>query len=461
MRELERCWHSNRSEFVVVYGRRRIGKTFIIRSYAKDNFSFSYVGVRGLSSGQQLQNFSYALQQHSQSALTPSVKNWLEAFRRLQELLSAQTGRKIVFIDELPWMDSPASGFINALENFWNGWAAFRDDICLIVCGSATSWMTDKLIYNKDGLHNRVTSQIYLRPFTLAETEEYLEASGCHWDRMQITQCYMAMGGVPYYLSLIHPEQSLAQNIDRLYFHKNSELREEFGELYHSLFKNASHYIDAVRILSAHREGMTRQEISQKLKLTGSSLTKLLSDLERCDFILGYKHFGNKKNNVIYRLTDFYTLFYFRFVADDRSQDENWWETNKNKPAVLVWQGLTFELICMLHLSQIKRALGINGISTATSSWRGSVEDKKYQIDIVIDRDDRIINLCEIKFSVAPFVIDKAYGEYLRERMGWFKAETKTRKSPVVTMITTYGVVQNKHSGVVQNEVMLDDLFCQ
>lgn len=459
IKELERCYRSDRSEFVIVYGRRRIGKTFLVRQFMRDQYAFSYVGVRNMSTRQQLDNFAIALKQYSGSPFVPTLKDWMDAFNHLKAIVEAQKGRKVIFIDEMPWMDKAKSNFVNALENFWNGWAASRNDICLIACGSATSWMTDKLIYNTGGLHNRITSRIYLRPFTLAEAEEYLEAAGCKWDRLQIAQCYMAMGGIPYYLSLIRPQDSLMQNIDRLYFGKNAELREEFGELYFSLFKNANPYLDIVKLLSTKRKGMTRQEISKQLNVTGSGLTRILSHLERCDFILGYSAFGGKKNNVIYRLTDFYTLFYLHFIANDRSQDKHWWEHNMNSSQVKAWQGNTFELLCMIHLQQIKYGLGISGIATSTSSWRSRSSEHNYQIDMVIDRSDRIINLCEMKFSVNRFIITKDYDLLLRDRMAWFVAETKTHKSPVITMITTYGVMPNKHAGVAQKQITLDDLF--
>ena len=459
IKELERCYRSDRSEFVIVYGRRRIGKTFLVRQFTRDQYAFSYVGVRDMSTRQQLDNFAIALKQYSGSLFAPTLKDWMDAFSHLKAIVENKKGRKVIFIDEMPWMDKAKSNFVNALENFWNGWAASRNDICLIACGSATSWMTDKLIYNTGGLHNRITCRIYLRPFTLAETEEYLAAAGSKWDRLQIAQCYMAMGGVPYYLSLIRPQDSLMQNIDRLYFGKNAELREEFGELYYSLFKNANQYIDIVKLLSTRRKGMTRQEISKRLDITGSGLTRILEHLERCDFILGYAAFGGKKNNVIYRLTDFYSLFYLHFVAKDRSQDIHWWEHNMNSPQVKAWEGHTFELLCMTHSQQIKNGLGISGIATSISSWRSRSSEHNYQIDMVIDRSDRIINLCEMKFSVNRFIITKDYDLLLRDRMAWFTAETKTRKAPVITMITTYGVMPNKHAGLAQKQITLDDLF--
>lgn len=456
---LKRCFESNRSEFLIVYGRRRIGKTFLVRNCFDDNFAFSHVGVRGLTTKEQIENFAESLKEYSNSSFAPSPKNWLEAFRMLRKILEEKDGKKIVFIDEMPWLDKGKSGFVAALEAFWNGWAANRKDIFLIACGSSTSWMVDKLIYNKGGLHNRITCHIYLRPFTLIETEEYLATRGCHWDRFQIAQCYMAMGGVPYYLSLIDTSTSLTQNIDRLYYSKNAVLRNEFYELYYSLFKNAEDYIEVIKALSNKREGMTRQELSKHIHKTGSGLTHLLQNLERSDFLLGYSKFGTKKNGVIYRLIDFYSLFYMRFIDGDRNQDSKWWEHNMNSSQVKSWQGFSFELLCMLHLPQIKQKLGIGGISTSTSTWRSDSPEHNYQIDMVIDRSDRIINLCEMKFSEGQYVINKDYETRLRERMSWFIAETKTRKATVITMVSTYGLLRNKHSWVVQNEVLLDDLF--
>ena len=457
--ELNRCAQSQRSEFVIVYGRRRIGKTFLVRHFLGNNITFSYVGVRGLATRQQLANFALALQEHSSSPFAPALANWMEAFAALRQLLVSHGGRKMVFLDEMPWMDSAKSDFVAALENFWNGWAATRDDICLIVCGSATSWMTEKLIYNQGGLHNRVTSSIYVRPFTLLEIEQYLDAKGCPWDRFQIAQGYMALGGVPYYWSLIHNGESLMQNIDRMFFGKNAILREEFNELFYSLFKNPDRYIDVVRVLSARREGLTRQQISDQLKTTGGTLTRVLNNLERCDFILGYAKFGTKSSNTIYRLADSYTVFYFKFIANERAQDELWWQHNINAPGVLAWQGLSFELVCLLHLRQIKQSLGIGGVATQASTWRSSDASHPYQIDLVIDRADRVINLCEMKFSAGRFAIDTNYATLLRDRRDWFVAQTKTRKTPVITLVTTQGVLPGKHAAVAQSQVTLDDLF--
>ena len=460
---LERKYRSNKSEFVIVYGRRRIGKTYLVNQVFADRFTFTYVGARKQKPEKQLQRFAEQLKVFSKSPYAPVLNNWEEAFNELRVLIESKPKdeRKVIFFDEMPWIDTPRSSFVEALEYFWNAWAAQRTDILFIACGSATSWMVDKLVKNKGGLHNRITEQIYLRPFHLGECEEYLHEAGCMWDRYTILQCFMALGGVPYYMSLLNPEESLAQNIDRLFFTKNAPMREEFNELFNALFNQADKYITIVHALAGKREGLLRTEIMDKTKMSGGSMTKILENLERCDFIETYARFNSSIRNTLYRISDPYTLFYFKFLHNKNTKDEHWWTNNMHSHAVEAWQGFSFETICMTHLEQIKVKLGISGVSTATSTWRklGDNVEKGMQIDLVIDRSDRIINLCEMKFSEGQYTITKDYEEKLRQRMSIFKAETKTRKSLMNTMITTYGLAKGLHTGIVQNEVLMDDLF--
>lgn len=460
---LNRKYNSQKAEFIVVYGRRRIGKTYLINNVFEDRFTFSYVGSRRQKPEKQLQRFAEQLRLYSGSTFAPELKNWEEAFMQLRTLIESrpQNERKVIFFDEMPWIDTPRSAFVDALEYFWNGWAAQRNDIIFIACGSATSWMVNKLIKNQGGLHNRITEQIYLRPLRLSECEEYLYAQGCEWDRYTIMQCYMAMGGVPYYMSLLNPEQSLSQNIDRLFFAKNAPMREEFDELFNALFNQADKYIDVMKVLANSKEGLLRADIIEKTGQSGGRLSIILENLERCDFIEKYTRYKSSVRNNIYRISDPYTLFYFKFLENKNTKDEHWWSNNMHSHSVEAWEGFSFELICMLHLEQIKKKLGIHIIATETSSWRtlGDKNRNGTQIDLVIERSDRIINLCEIKFSAEPYVITKDYEIKLRERMAIFKEVTGTRKSIVTTMITTYGILRGIHSGVVQSEVIMDDLF--
>lgn len=460
--KLQACMESERSEFVVVYGRRRIGKTFLVRRFFKDNYAFSFVGKHEMRREQQLAEFAKELMCYSHSTFVPQLKNWTEAFDALQRLLETYNipGKKVVFFDKMPWMDTPKSDFVSALENFWNGWANMRDDIVLVACGSATSWMVDKLLRNQGGLFNRITQKIYLRPFKLSEMEQYLDEKHFGWNRYQIAQCYMILGGIPFYLTLLNPKLSLLSNIDELFFaDAHAMLRTEYNELYSTLFKRPDNYLAVIRMLTERKEGFTRKEINEKTKLGGAALSKILSDLEQCDFIFSYARYGNAKNNAIYRIKDFYTLFYYKYVNGIDTKDSLRWTHLSSTPQVSSWQGFSFELLCLLHLDEIKKALGIDRILNDASAWRSRQPEQNTQIDLVIERADHNINLCEMKFSSGMYAIDKGYEQKLRERMSIFQAETMTRCSTRITLVTTYGVLQNKHSGIVNDEVLLDDLF--
>lgn len=456
---LMRCYHSERSEFAIIYGRRRVGKTFLVTQTFSGRFSFVFTGSHKASKERQLELFAKALQQYGNIPYSLHIDNWYHAFDALESMLSSsrQVGKKILFFDEMPWIDTARSEFVSALEDFWNTWAALRDDIYLIASGSATSWMVDHLVENQGGLHNRITSSIYLQPFSLLECEEYLRAHNCLWDRYAITQCYMYLGGIPFYYSLLDYRKELPANIDLLFFSPKAILKNEFKDLYNVLFHGADKYIEIVRLLAQRHNGITRKELAAKLGTDGGNLSRRIDNLEKCDFITCYSQFGNKKKGMIIRLTDFFTLFYLRFVEGKQSHSAVHWRNQLMEPSYISWQGLTFELIGLTHIDQIKRGLGISGVSTQISSWRSSQGDT--QIDLVIDRADRCVHLCEMKFSLSPFIIDKEYEMKLRERLAIFAEETKTRKALLTTFITTYGIKPGIHSGVVQSELTLDNLF--
>lgn len=464
--ELQRCLDSDRSELVIVYGRRRVGKTFLIDQFFHSKYDFTYVGGHRLSLRVQLRNFAKALKLASGSHSPLNLGDWFDAFDALEEYLeSLPAGRKkVVFIDEMPWIDSLRSNFTEAFENFWNGWAARRKDIMFIASGSATSWMIDNLVENQGGLHARITSQIYLRPFTLNETEQYLQQRGCLWDRFQIAQCYMFFGGIPFYLSLLDVRESLIQNVDRLCFARGGALRLEFDELYNALFTHADKYISVVRLLAEHRSGMTSREITEAIGVDGERLTKLLRNLERCDFLMKFRYYGKKKQDIIFKLTDFYTLFYIKYIEPNMDlYDEQWWQHHAASHSVETWQGLTFELLCLMHTRQIRQALNIGGVATEISAWFDKADKQKAQrgsqIDLIIERADRIIHLCEMKFSQGEYRITADYEEKLRNRMTLFREKTKNKHSLVHTFVTTFGVANGKLSSLVHSEVTLDGLF--
>ncbi len=462
IRQLTHAYESERSEFIAIYGRRRVGKTFLVRQIFENNFVFSYSGMANVTTREQLQKFYLTLKKHGVKE-NAYPQNWIEAFDLLERYLeSLPKGKKVVFLDELPWMDGPKSSFLPAFESFWNGWASARGDILLIVCGSATSWIVNKILRNRGGLHNRLTNQIYLQPFTLNECEEYANAIKLQMERRQIIEAYMILGGIPFYWSLLEPGKSLAQNIDSLFFGRNPKLGNEFKELYSSLFKNPELYIDLIKALGKKKAGMTREEIIENAKLAaGGTLSKYLEDLENCGFIRRYQAIGAKTKNALYQLIDNFTLFYFKFLADKQNTDKNFWSKIQISPIYHNWCGLAFERVCLLHSEQIKKALGISGVITSEYSWCTPPADGNpgAQIDLLIDRSDKAINLCEMKYANELYTIDAKYSEALRRKAEQFRRVTKTRKGLITTMITTYGLVKNTYSMNIYAQVKADDLF--
>jgi hypothetical protein len=449
------------SSFAAVYGRRRVGKTFLIRN-AFPSFDFQVTGMANVNTATQLSNFQIALNRYDvTSGDRPPAANWLEAFTRLTALLeSKESEKKIVFLDELPWLDTPGSGFLSALEHFWNSWASARN-ILLIVCGSAASWIINKLLNSRGGLHNRVTDRIPLFPFTLKECELFFKSRGTTFDRYQIVQLYMVMGGIPFYLSQIDPKLSAAQNIDRLSFTESGILRAEFDNLYHSLFQKAERHVQIIEALSKKTKGLSREDLLKASKMpNGGGTTRILRELEESHFIRKYRAFGKKDKNSIYQLTDFYSLFYLQWIRESDPSDQNYWVSQLDTPKQNTWAGYAFEQVCLEHISRIKLGLSIGGMKTETSAWSGKTDTSGAQIDLLIDRADRVINICEMKFSIDPFVISKSYAEDLKRKIRVFKEVTKTRKAVHLILITTWGLVRNNYSDtLVQNELKMDALF--
>lgn len=462
LKTLQDLYLSEKSEFVAVYGRRRVGKTFLIRTAFEDRFTFQVTGLSKTSMTQQIINFNLALRKLVPEYDDTVAKDWFLAFQQLIAFLESQgEEKKIVFIDELPWFDTPKSGFIPALEHFWNSWAAARTDILLIVCGSAASWMVNKLINNRGGFHNRVTKRMKIIPFTLHECEQFLKIKNVQLDRYQIIQLYMVLGGIPFYWDEVKPGKSAAQNIEDICFSENGILRNEFKNLYKSLFNKHERHSAIVNALAKKSMGLTRDEIIAETGLPNAgSTSRLLDELEESGFILKYHSPGKKTRNSIYQLVDFYSLFYLKFIKDTQGRDTNQWINLIDSPRQRAWSGYAFEQVCISHLPQIKKALGISGIHSTSYAWRSSTVKDGAQVDLIIDRRDQVINLCEMKFSINNFAIDSKYAEELRNKIGVFTAETKTRKSVFITMVTTYGLQVNSNSvGLVQNDIKMDALF--
>lgn len=454
---------SDKSEFAAVYGRRRVGKTYLVRETFNYNFAFQHTGLQDANINEQLEEFANSLILAGMKKVkTP--KNWSQAFFVLGQYLSTlPEGKKVIFIDELPWLDTPNSKFVSALDHFWNGWATTRRDIVLVVCGSVTSWIMDKMVMNYGGLHNRLTEQIYLRPFTLHECEEYALQRNLGMSRRNIMETYMILGGIPFYWDMLRKDLSWAQNIDRMFFYHNGKMRNEFDALYKSLFRKPQAYINVVTVLGTKKAGMTRNELIKALgEESGGSLTKTLHELEQCDFIRSYNSIGKTKKDTIYQLIDNFSLFYFKFMADGTVNDKNFWSGTINKPVYNTWSGLAFERVCFQHIDQIKQALGISGIISNVYSWvylPKDSDEQGVQIDMLIDRDDNVINVCEMKFSQGEYELTEKYDLALRNKVVTFQTKTKTRKGVSLVMITSYGLKRNAWANGIQRQITMDDLF--
>ncbi|MBR2090107.1 MAG: ATP-binding protein [Fibrobacter sp.] len=471
-RELERkiiesyC-NSRKAEMVAIYGRRRVGKTFLVKEFFNKTFDFYFTGSYETPKAVQLDQFKKEIEHCTQKEFA-RFKDWFAAFDALRDYLSGlQKERIVVFLDELPWMDTAKSNFLAAFSYFWNTWGSTQPTLKLFVCGSSTTWMLEKLIGDKGGLYGRVSRAIYLAPFTLHETEKFLnDIKGMGYGHNQVLDTYMILGGIPYYLDMMDRNIPFAQNIDNLFFKPSAPLKAEFNFLFRSLFNKASLYQEVVRTLSTKLKGLTRQEIAEATHQgDGGVLTQILENLCRCDFIRKYSPFGKKSLGTLYQLTDMFSLFYLRFMGD-AGQDENYWSNSQNSGEIKAWTGYAFEQVCLIHLQKIKERLGISGVLSNSYSWSckpftdadGTNWDGG-QIDLLIDRADKVINVCEMKYSAEEYAITKDYEKKLRDRIALFKKVSKTKKAVTCVFVTTLGVRQNAHSGIVQHQITLDGLF--
>ncbi len=462
---LKKAYQSNESEMVAVFGRRRVGKTFLVRSVFEEQINLEFTGVQNATLKEQLTTFLFHIQRYSKldTKLT-KPKTWLAAFLQLITVLEEEKTdkKRIIFFDELPWLATHRSGFLKAFGFFWNNWAS-KNNMLIIICGSAASWMIQKIVKDKGGLHNRITRRIYLKPFDLAETEAFLKSKQLKLNHYHTLLIYMIMGGIPHYLKELENGKSAIQNIDDICFSEEGLLFDEFNNLYAALFKNSENHISIVRALATKRKGLTRAEIIKQSKLSdGGGFTKTLNALIHSGFVSSYFPFSKKRKTMLYRLTDEYSLFYLQFIEKNQRNVTGAWQSLSQSAVFKSWSGYAFESVCLKHIQQIKNALRIGGIYSEHSGFvfQGDKYLPGIQLDLLIDRNDQVINICEMKFYQKEFSISKSYAEQLRKKVSIFSEVTKTKKQIFLTMITTFGLLENKHSqGLVDNQLIMDILF--
>jgi uncharacterized protein len=453
----------NSSEMIAIVGRRRIGKTYLIRRALEDKLDFEMTGYQYATKTEQLQNFILSLSKFTSTAMiTQPPKNWLEAFHQLKQylILKKDTQKKVIFIDELPWIATSKSGFVEALAHFWNDWAS-ENNVLLIICGSAASWMLKNVVNNKGGLHNRIHHTIHLQPFTLQETKAFIHGKKIKATDYEIMQLYMVLGGVPYYLSLLEKGKSLAQNINDLLFAPEGKLKNEYENIFLSLFNNASKHVQIIQIIAGKWKGFTRAEIASLYKGTdGGTLTEILEELTLSGFITKYASFQKSAKDALFRITDPYLLFYLKYLRKKNLQI-SFLELIKTQ-SYKTWCGYAFENVCLYHLPQIYKQLKITKLSPYATSYfyAGSKSKSGFQIDLVIVRTDGIVHLCEIKYYDEPFTIDKSYHKHLLERQASFIELTRMKKSVFLTMITSNGLLGNTYGkDCVDKQIAGSSLF--
>jgi AAA+ ATPase superfamily predicted ATPase len=462
---LREVLQSKTPELIAVYGRRRVGKTYLIRQALKKEIVFEFTGTKEANLGQQLYNFSKALGKESGNEKLYRVPtNWSDAFDLLIHYITPKlaTGKTVVFLDEFPWINTHKSGFLSAFDHWWNSWGTKQNKLVVIICGSAAAWMIHHVVNNKGGLHNRITKKIRLLPFSLQETEAFLKEQNVSLDRYQILQLYMVLGGIPHYLKEIRKGENSAQVIDRLCFSKDGLLHNEFKNLYYSLFDDASKHLAVVRVLAKNNSGLTRNEIIDEARLTsGGRVSELLDELIESGFVSTWLPYDKKSKDSIFKLTDEYSHFYIKFMENSRSQGTGTWLKFSDGQSWKSWSGVAFERVCLKHIPQMKKALGITVIYTEESAWRYiSKKGNGAQIDLLIDRRDFVIHICEMKYSASSFTIDKKYAGELENKEEVFREQTKTKKPLFITMVTTFGVKDNEYaSRLVKNSIKMDALF--
>lgn len=467
--KLAQFLNSSKSEFIAIYGRRRVGKSYLVEEVYKDKIAFRAIGAFIKDKDErtykqiQLDHFYESLIDSGMPEDAQRPTNWREAFRLLKKYLEGlRTKRRVVFLDELPWLAGPQSSeMITELGYFWNSWADRQRNIVLVVCGSATSWMLDNVIRDYGGLHGRLTGTIRLLPFTLNECELYYKKHGFHLSRYEMAVSYMAFGGIPYYLDRMDREKNLSENIDDFFF-KDDKIHQEFKDVYTGLYATSERYVDVVKTLGTKFYGMTRRELADAIGIElGGTFSKILDNLHESGITREYPRYGKERVETVYQLKDFFSLFYMHFIHGKGTGAGNW-RTIQRTPTFYTWAGNTFEMLCIEHLEQIKEALRIATISR-NYCWSGKGPNgSAAQIDLVLEwKGERTDYLCEMKFSEHEFVIDKQYENELANKIDAFlvsKQHTKTHSVQLV-MVTTEGVQRGVHSKDVNQQVTLDDLF--
>lgn len=462
-KELEQCEKSSKSELVCVYGRRRVGKTFLIEQTYGNFFAFRATGLEKGSTRQQLKSFNQRLIECGDTIKT-IPKNWFEAFSRLDKVLSKEGGmvsphnKKVVFLDEFPWFATPKSDFLLAFEEFWNRRGTQSGDLLFVICGSATSWIIKNVLDNSGNLYHRVTSQIFLSPFTLAETELFFKDREFGWSREQIMEFYMVFGGLPFFMDLLNANESFRQNVDRLLFKPAALLKDETNRLLEATLSKSVAYGQVLELLAKRSYGMKKAECQKVSGIPTGTFSRVVEDLEKCGYIVEYKRNYEKGNPLYIQLIDPFLLFHYHFLSKEKDIS-CYDDITGNTGFFMNWRGHAFEMLCLHHINQIKKALGIAGVKTKCYQWENAEQKDSVQIDLVIERNDKITNICEMKCTDHQFAVSKEYDQMLLRKRDIFQAKTGTKNALKIILVSAAGVAGVAHTEHIAEVITMDDLF--
>ena len=305
-----------------------------------------------------------------------------------------------------------------------------------------------------------ITCQIFLRPFSLKETELFMNDRDFGWSRKQIAEAQMVFGGLPFFFDLLNPDESLTWNINMLCFNQHALLRNESKKLLEATLKKSPVYNRIMERLSHNYYGMPKAQCQEELGIPQGTFTRAVDDLVKCGYVHESKDNYIKGHPLRLQLVDPFLLFHYNFLSKNAPVQVKSFEVYKADTGKYInWRGHAFEVLCLYHIEQIKKALGISGVNTNEYSWISSKKEGGAQIDLVIERDDGIANLCEEKFTDTAFSISSEYEEDLLNKIELYKQETKTKHATKLVLISVEGIKGSAHTEHITRVLTLDDLF--
>jgi hypothetical protein len=401
LRMLNDAYRSGKDELVVLYGRRRIGKSSLVKRFAeKKKAYYEFEALEGETTPGQINHFLQQLKKQIDDPILDSVRfaNWEQVFTYLTEKVINRKSKvkKILFLDELPWMAAGRIRLVSLLKYYWdNHWKSKH--VMLILCGSVASFMVKKVLHS-NALYGRTTIEILLKGFSPEEAARLLSKKR---SREETLNYQLVFGGVPKYLEQINTSQSFNKNMNTLCFSPHGIMLKEVERIFYSQFREPRTYLKIINLL---KNGIfSLSEISSKTKIpSGGGLKQYLKNLERAEMIRSYIPFDRSGNSKFkkYTLADEFLVFFFKYMGPNlrvikESSSRRLFET-LTQNSFDSWLGFAFERFCLKHAGLLALVMDFaDDILLASPYFKKN--DERFQIDLLYQRADRVITVCEIK----------------------------------------------------------------